>query len=264
MGTRLRPAVLAALVLAFLGAGSPVRSQGPGELKWIPLEDLLSGGAPLTTGVRTRGTLEVGPRTPGMMRGYFLAPSFDSKVATVQRRLRIYPVGMAATTFDSDADLLHMRVIEVMGSFQAPQGMSTTGSGQVLWFWSYVEQRETESSRVRKPGEMAIEDLAGRPESLAKQSVKVLGQFRGRNLFGDLDAARAPRDGWVIKDGDHAVWVVGKKPKGNGWSLDPESRGDTTKWIEVTGKVERTGGLLLLRAQHVALVAPPAPSDDNE
>ena len=89
-----------------------------------------------------------------------------------------------------------------------------------------------------------------------------MGQFRGKNLFGDLDATGEPTDAWVIKDGAFAVWVVGKKPKGSGWSLDPTSRGDTIRWVQVTGTLDRKGNVTRLKATEVALVPPPPVAPD--
>jgi hypothetical protein len=66
----------------------------------------------------------------------------------------------------------------------------------------------------------------------------------------------------VIKEGESAVWVSGKRPKGDGWSLDPESKSDTTKWVEVVGKVETRDGVTFVKASQVALV--PAPRPDSE
>jgi hypothetical protein len=88
----------------------------------------------------------------------------------------------------------------------------------------------------------------------------VVGQFRGKNLFKDLEG-EAPADGWVLKDGAHAVWIVGRKPRGPGFSLDPESKSDSAKWLEVTGKVERRGDLVMIRASQVALVPKPGSAE---
>jgi hypothetical protein len=198
---------------------------------------------------------------PGTVRTYFLAPSFDSKALTVRRRLRIQPVGVAQGTFDFDADTLNMREIEVVGSFQAPQQYGGSASREILWFWAYEVPKADDTKVDRGPGELAIEDLADRPPTLAKETITVVGQFRGKNLFGDLDAATAPAEAWVLKDGDAAVWVVGKAPKGKGWSLDPESKSDTRKWLEVSGKLERKGDVLMIRARQVTLIAKPAPAE---
>ena len=58
------------------------------------------------------------------------------------------------------------------------------------------------------------------------------------------------------------MWVVGKKPKGKGWSLDPASRSDSARWVQVTGTLDRKGSVTRLKATEVALVPslrPPAP-----
>jgi hypothetical protein len=88
--------------------------------------------------------------------------------------------------------------------------------------------------------------------------VTVVGLFAGRNLFGDLPegSARTPGD-WVLKLGPSAVWVTGKKPEGKGWRLDPAYKGDTVRWLQVTGRVETQGDITYLRATKVALTAPP-------
>ena len=82
--------------------------------------------------------------------------------------------------------------------------------------------------------------------------MRVVGKFRGRNLFGDLPA-RSERDSadWVIKDDVYAVWVTGKRPKGSGWELDLGLKRDTNKWIEVVGRPETIGNVTYIRALSV-------------
>jgi hypothetical protein len=236
---------------------------GPGETQTIPLEELLNGNRPLSGAVRTRGILEASPRIPGTLRRYSLMPSSDRLAATSLARLPITPGQMIRDSFDMDADSLNMREIEVTGTF-TPGSSGNLGAG--FWFWAY-SAAETDTGdkgrRASPTGLLAIEDLVGRPARLAKETVRVRGQFRGKNLFGDLAPAGAPADAWVIKDGDSAVWVAGHRPKGNGWSLDPESRGDTTRWVEVVGKIETSNGITFLRANQVALVPPPKPGDED-
>ena len=125
-----------------------------------------------------------------------------------------------------------------------------------FWFWAY-SLGPAKPSQAGRTGLLALEDLVAQPDRLAGETVKVVGQFRGKNLFGDLDGADEPGDGWVIKDGAFAVWVVGKKPKGSGWSLDPTSRGDTVRWVQVTGTLDRKGKVTRIKAMEVALVPPP-------
>ena len=54
-----------------------------------------------------------------------------------------------------------------------------------------------------------------------------------------------------------AVWVVGKKPQGKGWSLDSTSRSEAVRWVQVTGTLDRKGSVTRLKATEVALVPPP-------
>lgn len=64
--------------------------------------------------------------------------------------------------------------------------------------------------------------------------MRVAGQFRGRNLYGDLPArSHLDKDDWVIKDELFALWVTGRRPKGEGFSLDAGLKRDTNKWLEV-------------------------------
>jgi hypothetical protein len=100
--------------------------------------------------------------------------------------------------------------------------------------------------------------LATEGARMAGQEVRAVGQFAGRNLFGDLPAGsqQTPSD-WVLKRGPHAIWVTGRKPQGKGWRLDPAYKGDTTRWLEVTGRVEWVGGVTFLRASKVTLVGAP-------
>jgi len=70
----------------------------------------------------------------------------------------------------------------------------------------------------------------------------VLGQFRGHNLFGDLPERLWGRDDdWVLRSGEGAVWVTGKKPRGKGWSLELDYEPDGRFWLEVTGEVVVAG-----------------------
>lgn len=90
------------------------------------------------------------------------------------------------------------------------------------------------------------------PAAYLGKTTKIVGQFRGRNLFGDLPekSARNSQD-WVLKDGDTAIWVTGKAPRGDGWKLDLEYKGDSKTWLEVTGKPEVVNGIVYLKASRV-------------
>jgi hypothetical protein len=86
----------------------------------------------------------------------------------------------------------------------------------------------------------------------------VVGLFRGRNLYGDLSGTVADPSAWVLKDGSSAVWVFGRKPEGKGFKLDPQYKGDTSRWLEVTGRVLVLNDVVCLKASKVALTSAPA------
>jgi len=64
----------------------------------------------------------------------------------------------------------------------------------------------------------------------------------------------------VLKDDVFAVWVSGKKAKGEGWTLDPGLKRDTGKWLQVTGRVRVDRGVVTIQATDVILSKPPSAS----
>ena len=107
--------------------------------------------------------------------------------------------------------------------------------------------------------DVTLESLVAKPGSRDGETVRVVGKFRGRNLYGDLPGSSQDRGAdWVIKDDLFAVWVTGKKPKGSGWELDATLKRDTGKWIEVIGRPETRRGVTYLRAIRVSLTNPPS------
>ena len=86
----------------------------------------------------------------------------------------------------------------------------------------------------------------------------VTGNFRGRNLFGDLpDAPRKGRYDFVIRNTEGAVWVTGVRPRGRGFDLDVDRRLDTNQWVEVTGTVVHDRGLVLIESTRIAAAKAP-------
>ena len=107
----------------------------------------------------------------------------------------------------------------------------------------------------------SVRNLALAPERYADQRVTVKGQFRGRNLYGDLPQAPADGNGsrdFVIRSADAAIWVTGKQPKGRGFSFDVTSRLDTQRWMEVSGTVKWGRGLVSIVAEQLAEASPQA------
>jgi hypothetical protein len=101
--------------------------------------------------------------------------------------------------------------------------------------------------------------LAMEPARFDGQKVTVTGQFRGRNLFGDLPEAPAQgRFEFVLRSGDAALWVMGVQPKGRTFSFDPSKRIDTGRWVKVQGIVHSAKGLTWLDGTSIDLAAAPA------
>jgi hypothetical protein len=102
-----------------------------------------------------------------------------------------------------------------------------------------------------------IEEVVSDVRTLGRTAVRVRGRFRGRDLFSEDFCDGAPDDGWVIRDGRYALWVTGRKPRGDGWSLDPRRVDDALRWLQVTGRVEARGECFVLKAETVELVSGP-------
>lgn len=105
-----------------------------------------------------------------------------------------------------------------------------------------------------------IRGIALDPHRFEGQRVTVAGQFRGRNLYGDLpqapSAASETRHDFVLRSADAAIWVLGKEPKGRGFELDPGSRIDTRRWLEVSGVVRQDRGIAWIQAEELREVEP--------
>ena len=106
---------------------------------------------------------------------------------------------------------------------------------------------------------LTVRALALEPWRYDGQKVTVLGNFRGRNLFGDLPGAPAasPYD-FVIRGAEGAVWVTGQRPRGRGFDLDVNRRVDSDRWLDVTGTVHYERGLVRIEATQLAAAKAPA------
>jgi hypothetical protein len=104
----------------------------------------------------------------------------------------------------------------------------------------------------------SVRALALEPGKYEGQTVTVLGNFRGRNLFGDLpEAPGKSRYDFVLTTAEGAIWVTGMRPRGSGFDLDVERRMDSGHWLEGTGVVAIHRGLALLTATKMAAGDPP-------
>ncbi len=108
--------------------------------------------------------------------------------------------------------------------------------------------------------------LALEPWRFEGQKVTVVGQFRGRNLLGDVPASPAKgRYDFVIRSADGAVWVTGLRPRARGFELSVDARVDTGRWVEVSGTVARERGLVMIVGTTFAeATAPEAPTTSEE
>jgi hypothetical protein len=139
---------------------------------------------------------------------------------------------------------------------------------------SFAEGREAE--RWPRPGEelfvrvtaiaevppsattASVRAIALEPWKFDTQKVTVVGNFRGRNLFGDLPGAPGKsRYDFVLRGVEGAIWVTNLRPRGSGFDLDVNRRVDTDRWVEVTGTIVRERGLVSIDATRVALAKAP-------
>lgn len=96
------------------------------------------------------------------------------------------------------------------------------------------------------------------PWKFQGQTVTITGNFRGRNLFGDLpDAPGKGRYDFVLRSAEAALWITGVRPRGRGFDLDVDRRMDTDRWLQITGMVTRDRGLVSIAASQLAAATPP-------
>ena len=70
--------------------------------------------------------------------------------------------------------------------------------------------------------------IALEPWKYDRQKVTVTGNFRGRNLFGDLPGAPGnSRYDFVLRGVEGAIWVTDLRPRGSGFELDVNRRVDS-------------------------------------
>lgn len=103
-----------------------------------------------------------------------------------------------------------------------------------------------------------VKSIAIEPWRYDGQTVTITGNFRGRNLYGDLPGAPGKsKFDFVLRGTDGALWVTDLRPQGKGFDLDVNRRVDTDRWLEVTGTIVREKGLVSLKATRVSLSKPP-------
>ncbi len=105
----------------------------------------------------------------------------------------------------------------------------------------------------------SVRAIALAPDDYVDREVKVIGRFKGSNLYGDLPLALG-KTKWdfVLQSAEGALWVTGVRPRGKGFDLDPSKRVDTGRWVEVTGLVRRQGVTTYIDASAIGLANAPA------
>jgi hypothetical protein len=257
------------LVLALstlLLPGASALAQGNYEARYgepvdVRLDDLIQNPTQyLNRAVRTSGRLDLSMTSMGgAATRYAMRDAFGTSV-------QLAPVGEVAAEFESQASHWLGYEIEITG---VPLATGQTASGTqvaalIIQFWGFVgPEDEGDPKKPISARDVTLESLVATPGRRDGETVRVVGKFRGRNLYGDLPGSSQQKGAdWVIKDDMFAVWVTGKKPKGSGWELDPTLKRDTGKWIEVVGRPETRRGVTYLRAIKVSLTNPPSPIAD--
>jgi hypothetical protein len=176
-------------------------------------------------------------------------------------RAVIFPVRAVAARFDLDARTWIGREIEITGVASQGTDPESHQRTTVINFWKYYGPQERKQEGRPAAPEATLEDLLTRLGQRDGETVRVVGQFRGANLYGDLPSASRRRSSdWVLKNDVFAVWVTGQKPRGSGWKLDPKLRRDTGKWLAVEGRVRTINGIVYISAEEVMLAKAPSPT----
>jgi len=225
----------------------------------VKLSDLAMGVASYEgRAIRTKGRLDF-PTSGSMGSGIYTIRELSVTVV-------VYPVRDLQTGWDTEARQLLGKEVEFTGLYSPTQPSSAAATVDqtqgVLQFWRYEgpPERPTKDT-LAKLAPISIEQLLSNPRKQEGRTVKVVGMFRGKNLYGDLPV-RSQLDGrdWVIKDDIYSIWVTGRKPKGDGFELDTGLKRDTGKWLEVVGEVQTRGNYVYLRASQVSLSSAPTPT----
>jgi Big-like domain-containing protein len=220
----------------------------------VSIDDLVQESVSYTNrAVRTKGRLELGFGTS--QRTYLLRG--------LLYEIQIAPVREVQTEFEQEALQMMGRDVEITGVFLEAGQTQAGAPAYGVQFWAFTGPPEKEPKGEIKSLEVSLEKLVTNPGKRDGQMVRVVGKFRGRNLYGDLPVStqRTTAD-WVIKNDLYAVWVTGHKAKGAGWELDSGLKRDTGKWIEVIGKPETVRGVTYIKAIRVSLTTPPTATAD--
>jgi hypothetical protein len=197
--------------------------------------------------VRVRGKVE------GSESSFRLA-SADASVAVV-------PSHEVDAAFRAAVSSGNVPELELTGVFRQPAPLTPGGespsiAGGSVTFWDFIPVNTEPTSG---PETVSLDRLVNEPKTFEGKSVRIVGKFRGNNLFTDLPSASWKNmSDFVVKEDATAIWVTGLKPEGKGWRLDVQSPGDTQKWVEVIGHPTLHKGIVYFRASKVSVTTPPS------
>jgi hypothetical protein len=180
------------------------------------------------------------------------------QIGTEPQTLRVEPTRAIAARVRARSAGWNGQEVELVGVVLRDR-REDVGDGRryLVRFWHYRASSPPARETSDAPG-MTLEDLVYSAGKADGRTVKVVGQFRGSNLQGDLPpVSRLSEADWVIKDAFFAVWITGHGPDGDGFELDPQALDDQENWVEIVGRPETKDGITYLKAQKVALADPP-------
>ena len=132
------------------------------------------------------------------------------------------PTGAGSTT--SWRSARHRTAEQTIHAFQVSTFISSAWTrriaGRVRAKSSCYARR---ASNVRSDSRRRASDARSRSLRYVDEKVMVTGQFRGRNLYGDLLRRLRSRKARASpsSSADAALWVIGKQSKGRGWVMNP-------------------------------------------
>jgi len=218
----------------------------------VSLEDLYNSGS-FYDGRGVRVTARLDLYTASTTRVYVLSEGVTLQIALV-------PVPELRSQFETESYRYMGRQVEVVGRFSSASDASFAGQSGPrgrIDFWEFTGPPEKKDGDI-KASDVSLESLVRSPGQRDGQMVRVIGQFRGRNLFRDLPAtSQLKSNDWVLKNDIFAVWVTGQRPRGDGFRLDGTLKRDTGKWLEVVGKVLTRRGTTYIDAVAVRLTDAP-------
>jgi Bacterial Ig-like domain len=194
-----------------------------------------------------------------MLRGRFTRGRTrdEFRIGTDPQALRVEPSTAIAARVRARAPGWSGQEVEVVGVLLRERRDDTDARRYVLRFWQYHAQSPPPRETLDAPV-MSLEDLVYSGGKADGRTVRVVGQFRGSNLHGDLPpVSRQGETDWVIKDAFYAVWITGHGADGDGFQLDAQALEDQENWVEVVGRPDTKDGITYLKAQRVALTDAP-------